>query len=208
MSRVGNNVVAVKSAKVVSVVLHPFVMPIYVLLFLFSGNSMFAVLPLATKLYCLLVTGFSLMLVPLSSLPLFKRFRLIKSYSLDENQERVYPILVTVVFAFVGFWLLRLAAYTHVVQQLYLVLVLLLSVFSVITLRWKISMHLTAIGGACGFLMVLGMKYPGDMRGAFVAMLLLAGLLATCRLYLEKHTPAQVYAGFLLGFLVVFGILI
>ena len=86
MSRVGNNVVAVKSAKVVSVVLHPFVMPIYVLLFLFSGNSMFAVLPLATKLYCLLVTGFSLMLVPLLSLPLFKRFRLIKSYSLDENQ--------------------------------------------------------------------------------------------------------------------------
>ena len=68
-------------------------------------------------------------------------------------------------------------------------------------------MHMTAVGGACAFVMMMGLKYPGDMRGAFMLMLLLAGMLGAARLYLKKHTPAQVYAGFLFGFGLVTAIL-
>lgn len=195
-------------AKFLSVVLHPLLMPVYALFFLFGGNTMFSLIPLGTKVYCYGVTFWALFLMPLCSLPVFKRFRLIRSYGLNDKQERVYPILVAVVCAFLGFLLLKRVMYTHIVQQLYLIVIILLSVFSVITLRWKMSMHLTAIGGACGFVMMMGMKYPGDMRGAFMVMLLLAGLLAAARLYLGKHTPLQVYAGFLFGFVLVTAILI
>ena len=66
---------------------------------------------------------------------------------------------------------------------------------------------MTAMGGLCGFLLVLGMKYPGDMRGSFIFVMLLAGLLAASRLYLNKHNPLQVYVGFLFGALAVWGIL-
>ena len=61
------------------------------------------------------------------------------------------------------------------------------------------SMHMTAIGGVCGFLITIALKYAGDVRGDFMLMLVLAGLLAASRLYLKKHTPLQVYAGFLFG---------
>jgi len=37
--------------------------------------------------------------------------------------------------------------------------------------------------------------------------LCLAGLLGTCRLYLKKHNPSQVYAGFVFGLSFVFAIL-
>lgn len=195
-------------AKFLSVVLHPLLMPMYALFFLFGGNTMFSLIPWGAKVYCYGVTFWALLLMPLCSLPVFKRFRLIRSYGLNDKQERVYPILVAVVCAFLGFLLLKRVMYTHIVQQLYLIVIILLSVFSVITLRWKMSMHLTAIGGACGFVMMMGMKYPGDMRGAFMGMLLLAGLLAAARLYLGKHTPLQVYAGFLFGFVLVTAILI
>lgn len=194
-------------AKTISYVLHPFLMPIYALLFLFSSESMFALIPRVTQIYCYIVTLFVLLLMPMLSLPLFKRLQLIRDFHLEDKQERVYPILVTVAFTFLGFWLLGRVAYTHIVQQLYLVLIILLSVFSVVTLRWKMSMHMTAMGGLCGFLLVLGMKYPGDMRGSFIFVMLLAGLLAASRLYLNKHNPLQVYVGFLFGALAVWGIL-
>lgn len=195
------------AARILSLILHPLLMPIYMLFFIFEGNSMFAVIPWGTKLYCYLVTTFTLLIMPLISLPVFKYFHLIRNYGLEDKQERIYPILIAVVFAFLGFWLLGRAAYTNIVQQMYLVLIILLSVFSVITLRWKMSMHMTAIGGLCGFLFILGMKYGGDIRGNLIGVLLIAGSLASSRLYLEKHTPLQVYLGFLFGVCVVVCIL-
>lgn len=191
-------------AQLFSFVLHPLLMPLYVLFFLFGGGSVFALLPLETKWYCFLVTFVSLVLMPLLSLPFFRYFRLIRNYSLDDKQERIYPILVAVVLAFLGFWFLGKVAYTEIVQQLFLILVILLSAFSVISLRWKISMHMTAIGGVCGFLLCLGIRFPGDIRADFILMLLLAGLLGASRLYLKKHNPLQVYVGFLFGLLFVF----
>lgn len=166
-------------AQTISYVLHPMLMPLYILFFIFNSNTLFAYIPWGVKLYCYLVTVFALLIMPVISLPLFKYFRLIRSYG-----------------------------YTNIVRQLYLVLIILLSTFSVITFRWKISMHMTAIGGLCGFLLVWGMNYQGDVRNAFILFLLLSGILATSRLYLKKHTPLQVYLGFLFGLFFVFGILL
>ncbi len=186
-------------ARTLSVVLHPVLMPVYILYLLFHIPSWFLLIPEGVKWYCYLVTLFMLLLLPLACLPLLRHLRFIKDYHLDNKQERIYPVLTVVVFAFLGFWLLGRVAYTDIVQQLYLVMIVLLSLFSVITLRWKISMHMTAIGGVCGFLLVLGLKYSGDVRSSFMTMLVLAGLLASSRLYLKKHTPLQVYLGFLFG---------
>lgn len=191
----------------VSYLLHPMLIPIYILIFLFS-NSIFILLPAETKWYCLLITFVFLVVIPIVSLPLLRRFHFIQNYSLDDKQERIYPILVTVGAAFAGFWFLGMVAQSSIVQQLYLILIILLSVFSVITLRWKISMHMTAIGGVCGFILSMGLKYPGDIQGSLVLFLLLAGMLASARLLLKKHTPLQVYSGFLFGFCFVLGILI
>lgn len=186
-------------ARTLSVVLHPVLMPVYILFLLFHVPSWFLLIPAGVKWYCYLVTLFSLLLLPLACLPLLRHFRFIRDYNLEDKQERIYPILTVVAFAFLGFWLLGRIAYTDIVRQLYLVMIVLLSLFSVITLRWKISMHMTAIGGVCGFLLVLGLKYSGDVRSSLMGMLVLAGLLASSRLYLKKHTPWQIYLGFLFG---------
>lgn len=190
-------------AQAVSFLLHPVLMPVYTLFFVFNLESWFVLIPAGVKWYCYSVTFLTLVLMPLACLPLLRHFRLIKDYTLEDKQDRIYPILVVVVFAFLGFGLLSRIPYTDIVQRLYLVLIVLLSLFAVITLKWKISMHMTSIGGVCGFLLTLGMKYGGDVRFVFIYMLLLSGLLASCRLGLKKHSPWQVYVGFLLGMLFV-----
>ena len=193
--------VVYRFAQAVSFLLHPMLMPVYVLFLIFNVGSWFVLIPVAVKCYCYFVTLLSLVVMPLACLPLLRYLHLIKDYALEDKQERIYPVLVVVVFAFLGCWVLGRVAYTDVVQRLYLVLIVLLSLFSVITLKWKISMHMTSIGGVCGFLLALGLKYGGDVRFIFICMLLLSGLLASCRLGLKKHTPGQVYLGFLLGVL-------
>lgn len=193
-------------AQVFSYVLHPLMMPLYALFFIFNIDSLFLLIPASVRLYSYAITAMVLVMA-LLSLPVFKYFRLVSDYGLEIRQERVYPLLVAIIFAFVGFWLMRQIPYINIVRQLYLVFIILLSTFSIVTLCWKMSMHMTAIGAVCGFLFILGTKYFGDARNVFMIMLILSGVLASCRLYLGKHNSLQVYIGFLFGLGLVVGIL-
>lgn len=193
-------------AQVFSYVLHPLMMPLYALFFIFNIDSLFLLIPASVRLYSYAITAMVLVMA-LLSLPVFKYFRLVSDYGLEIRQERVYPLLVAIIFAFVGFWLMRQIPYINIVRQLYLVFIILLSTFSIVTLCWKMSMHMTAIGAVCGFLFILGTKYFGDARNVFMVMLILSGVLASCRLYLGKHNSLQVYIGFLFGLGLVVGIL-
>lgn len=194
-------------AQVISILLHPLLIPLYALFFIFNSGSVFSFIPGGAQFYCYAVTVLTILMMPLVSLLVFKKFRLISSYKLNLKQERVYPIIVAILFAFLGFYLLGKVPYTNIVQQLYLVLIIVLSGFSIVTIRWKMSMHMTALGAICGFLLILGLKYFGDVKYFFVALLFLSGCLASSRLYLEKHNPAQIYVGFVFGLIFVVGIL-
>lgn len=78
-----------------------------------------------------------------------------------------------------------------------------LSIFltAIINLKFKISAHMVGIGGLLGSLIVVSyvLKYNAVPQIAF--LVILAGIIATCRLYLKAHDPKQIYSGFFLGFL-------
>ena len=192
----------------VSMLFHPLLLPLYVLFITFNTGTVFTYIPAYTQNMSYLLTLLGVTLIPLLCLPLLKWLGLIEGYRLAQKQDRVFPVLVTIVGAFIVFYFSRNLPYSNIVRQFYLIMVIMLSGFMIVTIRWKISMHMTAIGGLCGFLLVWGMNYQGDVRNAFILFLLLSGILATSRLYLKKHTPLQVYLGFLFGLFFVFGILL
>ena len=192
----------------VSMLFHPLLLPLYVLFITFNPGTVFTYIPAYTQNMSYLLTLLGVTLIPLLCLPLLKWLGLIEGYRLVQKQDRVFPVLVTIVGAFIVFYFSRNLPYSNIVRQFYLIMVIMLSGFMIVTIRWKISMHMTAIGGLCGFLLVWGMNYQGDVRNAFILFLLLSGILATSRLYLKKHTPLQVYLGFLFGLFFVFGILL
>lgn len=194
-------------AQSVSYLFHPLLVPLYGLFFIFNSASVFSLIPFSTQVYCYFVTFVAMLLMPLLGMIVFKKMGFISSYDLSVKQERVYPALVAIFSAFVGFYLIGKLPYTNIVQQLYLVLIIVLSGFSIITLRWKMSMHMTAAGAVCGFITIIGFRYWGEVRESLMVILILSGILATCRLYLKKHNPAQIYAGFLFGLSFVVAIL-
>jgi len=183
----------------VSVLFHPLLLPLYVLFITFNSGTIFSYVPAFTRNMSYLLTLLGVTLLPLVCLPLLKWAGLIKSYHLLHKQDRVFPVLVTIVGIFIVFYFSRVLPYSNIVRQLYLIMVILLAGVMIVTLRWKISMHMTAIGALCGFVFVLGAKYLGHVINLLPVLILFSGILASSRLYLKRHTPSQVYAGYVYG---------
>ena len=69
---------------------------------------------------------------------------------------------------------------------------------------WKISAHTLGIGGLLGGIMGVARIHLINPYWGFIIILLAAGLVGTSRIFLKRHTPMQVYAGFCLGFICTF----
>jgi membrane-associated phospholipid phosphatase len=72
----------------------------------------------------------------------------------------------------------------------------------IVSLRWKISAHAAAIGGLIGGFLALSFRLNENPFLILSGLIIIAGMVGTARLILEKHTNWQVYTGFLLGFLI------
>jgi membrane-associated phospholipid phosphatase len=68
-----------------------------------------------------------------------------------------------------------------------------------------VSTHMVGLGGLMGLVSVLQHFYGLNIGGLLVVCMLVSGLVGTARLYLQHHTESQVYAGFMLGYIVTFG---
>ena len=120
------------------------------------------------------------------------------------RHERVVPYLIFItsimVCAFymykmmLPFWFISLLLGACVA----LIMALLINFF------WKISAHAIGTGGLLGGIMGVARIHLINPYWAFIIVILIAGLVGTSRIFLKRHTPMQVYAGFCLGFICTF----
>lgn len=92
----------------------------------------------------------------------------------------------------------------EIIYAMFTGLIIVLAALAIISLRYKISAHMAAIGGASGAVFWLGFHFGVWYPSVLILVLLVAGLLATARLYLQAHTESEVATGFLLGALTIF----
>lgn len=190
-------------AQLISVVLHPLLVPTYLV-----GVLCFALPPgvvvglgLDGRAVLLRTWGLTFWLPALLVAGL-QQLGLINSVELPERRQRPLPLLITAL-AF-GAAALRLGQIYHAGNLAALLfgmaLAALLTLF--ITLFWKISAHGVGMGGAVGLftVFVLNERLPLTVAWAWwLLVLLLAAAVAWARLRLAAHTPAQVLAGLALG---------
>lgn len=80
------------------------------------------------------------------------------------------------------------------------------AVCTIITTRFKISIHSVAVGGVLGVLWALELRMPElDFLFPILLLTVLSGLAMTARLALNAHTPEEIAYGFTLGTLLNFG---
>jgi len=136
-------------------------------------------------------------------MPLFLQLGVIKSIQMESSKERMLPLLTTAGFFILGYFFLKKFQLPSFIPLFFLGTLLSVLISMSITFFWKISIHMVGIGGLLGALVSMSLKYGVNTHVLMLSIILIAGVLGSCRLLLGSHSPKQVYAGFLLGLLVI-----
>jgi hypothetical protein len=189
------------SARITSMVFHPLLIPTLGFLLLFNSGFYFTLIPWGIKKMVLLVVFLSTCVLPglsIGLLSLNQKFDL----HMEKNTDRVLPLILSSIFYYSGYLILRKLPIFPIYNFFLLASIPVQIVLLFISLKWKISAHSAAIGGLLGGFIALSFLFQENPSLILISLILIAGIVGTSRLVLEKHTNWQVYSGFLLGFLV------
>lgn len=186
-----------------SILLYPMWMPLYgVILFCVAARKLLPILPASYMGMCIAGTAVLTLIIPIILLVFLWRKGYIDSLHIDNAKQRTTPYIYTLICY--GFWAYFVRVTVKMPTFMLLVaigaMVALLAV-TIINHWWKISAHLTGIGGLLGGIFSFALNYSTLPLILIIIVLLLALLLMYARLYLHAHTPMQVVCGFLLGLL-------
>ncbi len=198
-------------AFVLSVVLHPLLVPTYIFAILFGlAPELVGVTALSASARISLLVLLFLNTFVAPALVIYYLYRLgfVKSLQLETLRDRRLPYVISLIIYALSTYLFgwQFQPVSELAPQIAVVLgsiaVSLLFV-TLISLSWQISAHGVGMGGLLGALGGVILRY-GDFSLflPFVLSVVAAGLLASARLRLDAHTPAQVYAGLSLGVVV------
>ena len=186
---------------IISLILQPLLMPTYGMLILININ-VFDALPLNWRVIAILGTIVFTGLVPAVPILLLMKKGAVHDLFISRREERTMPYLFSL-FAYI-IWTYFL---WHTLQlPLFLVAIgvgisLSILLIMLINLKWKISAHLSGIGGLAGGVFGISYRMAYNPVWLFVIILFLSALVALSRIELEAHTSGQTLAGFLLGFM-------
>jgi hypothetical protein len=186
-------------ASIVSVLLHPMLMPTYGLLIIFHTNNSLFLLPFEAKRIIFIIVAINTLALPLLMIPLFHRLTIIKSIQMHSHRERIIPLAFTIIPYIFSYFFLQKLPIVSEVSLFMLGASIAIAITLAITIWWKISIHMVGIGGVTGLLFALSQKLYVDINWYLMGVIILAGIVAWARLALHSHKPSQVYMGFVLG---------
>jgi hypothetical protein len=189
-------------ARFFSWVFQPLLMPVYGTLIYFNlPFYAFSLLPAKVFWYVIICNLLFTVLLPVLMILLLQKYEMITSIHLHRREERAYPIIFTVVFHIANYYFLSKASLPGPYMFFLVAGVFSLLSTLVITYYWKISLHMTGIGGLCGAILSLAIIWPVELRFMLVVLFLVAGLTGSSRLLLRAHDSWQLAGGFFAGFL-------
>ena len=189
-------------ANFLSTALSPLLMPTYGV-FMVLWVSVLCLLPYGTRVSVLLVCMGITCILPLIFLSVLRHFKLVKDLHVEKREQRFFPYMFTALCYTVAAYYLY---YCHSPQWFVMFMVgsaVTVLIMALINLKWKISAHMAGIGGVVALVYqihVQGLR-AFDLFWMLCITIMVAGLLGSARLVLNRHDAWQVLAGAVVGFL-------
>ncbi|WP_417609616.1 hypothetical protein [Owenweeksia hongkongensis] len=192
-------------AQALSYLLHPAVFPLLGTLAVMQFSPYFIPSNVLIITLALVFTG--TYVLPLAISYLLYKLDVIKSLEMKTAQERRIPYLVG---AICYYFIATMINVLQLPREAYLFLLAstIIIVLHLMLLRFmKPSAHLGGIAGFTALLFALSLKFQINLLPLIALCIILCGFLASARLYLKAHTPAEIITGFLTGVIVVFTVI-
>ncbi len=187
-------------AQVLSDLFSPIVLPAYMMAVALWVSPL-SVAPERVRLVTMGVVVALTAIVPTVVILSLIKLGKVKDVSLSDRSERFIPYVVSIVCYLATALFLGSVGAPMWLRSFYLGAALAGVLAYAITSKWKISAHSSSVGGVAAALAWMcshGLLIYCPMIWV-TASIVLAGLIGTSRLILNRHTPAQVFAGYCLG---------
>lgn len=213
-------------ASFISLVFHPIFMPtIGVLLVAFLPTKYFGGvfgqgLSEQQRFVMLMMMLLFTVLFPLCHLTLLYLGGNIKSFHLRTRKERIPAFIGTIILYLSAYIFLKLKGGNFIPTVYYSLMlggVTTLMIATIVTFKWKISIHAIGISGVTGTLVAVNQlmsehwlyahemyKLHEKIPQICIGLMLLMGVVGTARIIGKNHNLAQVIAGYILGFSVMY----
>lgn len=199
-----------KLALALSFVAHPIFVPTLLLAFVFFmpvGYVYYTMNPMGK--WFLLGASFVLtVLAPALTVFYLLHTKQIKSIHMEHRQERIIPFTVGLAYNIGLYYVMKQFGISPIISKVLLVAILGITVSILITFFWKISAHMIGSAAFHGAFFGYALLLNNVPLWPMVLLFLWVSAVGAARLFLQAHSPAQVYAGWLLGFVIGFGVLI
>lgn len=194
-----------KAAQIVSIVLQPIFIPLYGLIMLLYGDILLRELSVASKFAVALIVFLTTAIVPAAVVAVGMWRGRIKDEFISDRRERTVPYLLSLAgyvacivwLHYIGLSLFYLAPLIGSAISLVVILA--------VNFRWKISAHMSAMGGWAGGIFAYSYIVCSPLLLTLSLVMLLGGMVGTSRIILKAHTLGQVCCGWLTGFVCVAG---
>ncbi len=193
-------------ANAISIGLYPLFIPTYgMIMYMCMMLSRTQELP---AVYVGVVIGGTILLtavIPIVLIIMLWLRKQISSLHITNPKERTTPYIYAIVCF--GFWSYFVHTTAHLPFVWFLIAIgatVALIITTIINHWWKISAHLTAIGGLFGGICSISLVFGIIPIALLITILCVSLLLMYARIYLKAHTPMQVIGGYMIGIICTF----
>lgn len=190
--------------KMISIVLQPLLMPVYGIILLMNMD-VFSYFPISWKLIAIAGTFLFTALLPAAPILWMMKRGEVNDLFISRREERTLPYVFSIIaYIFWAFFLWYTLGLPMFMVGMGIGAAISILLVALINLKWKISAHLSGIGGVVGGVFGICYRMQINPIWLFILVLFLSALVALSRIQLKAHTPAQTGAGFIVGFVSIF----
>ena len=192
-----------QAARIFSYILHPYLVPIYVVLLMMVTGTVYHYYPLRMQLYLVWVVVLYSAVLPILLITSIKRLLRLRGRELPRRYRPV-AIFVVGIICYALFATTMMKAPSLMLFRKMAVAGIMCNIYSLVMLRFsrRISTHLTAMGAATAIFTMLNIAGEQPLFWVLLGTLLASGMLASAQLYLGRHRSLQLLAAYVGGFLV------
>ena len=188
-----------KTAELLSVMFHPILIPLFGLIIIYSSPTLLSFIPVQLKRLIFAVVVVNNVLIPLALAAILYARGAITTFNARDLNERV--ILLTfslLMYTLTAYLLVRLQV-SSLFRAYFISIAIVTLITLMITTFSRISLHAAGIGGLLVLIIYMIILNDISMVWQLISVIIVGAAVMSSRIYLEDHSPAEVWTGLLAG---------
>jgi hypothetical protein len=186
-------------ARIISVVFHPILVPVYGMVIILTAPTLYNFIPFEVKKLLILIILINNVLLPLSLLPFFIHRNFISSWSITSRRDRNIPLVISTILYVVTTIIMYRFHIPFFLKAYFLAVAFISLIATLVNFVWKISLHAIGAGTLLSIILILSIRMYTPLVWFIIPSMLAGGLILSSRLKLNLHNPGQVWTGYLTG---------